>query len=355
MRAYRDNSGAWYIQYRYTTLEGDVKKTCKRGFRTKREAEKWYRDFTEKKNRSCDMPFSSFVEIYIEDMSARLREYTMVTKVYIIKDKILPVFGNKKLNEITAADIREWQSRLICQGYSQTYLRTIQNQLSTIFNYAVRYYGLAENPCRRAGSMGKNKADEMQFWTREEFERFHDCIMDKRIPWLAFEILFWTGMRIGELMALTFADVNLYTKVITVNKSYHRIHGEDVVTPPKTPKSIRKVNIPQFLADDIRDYEESLYEYNPSDRMILLTKNQLEREMARGIKLSGVKRIRVHDLRHSHASLLIEMGFTAKEIAERLGHENIETTLNTYAHLYPNKQAQLADKLNNYYTRETMR
>lgn len=307
MRAYRDGSGAWYIQYRYTTLEGVVKKSCKRGFRTKKEAEEWYRTFLDKENRSCDMLFRAFVEIYIKDMSARLREYTMITKVYIIKDKILPVFGGKKLNQISAADIRAWQSNLIRQGYSPTYLRTIQNQLSTIFNYAVRYYGLAENPCRRAGSMGKNRADEMQFWTREEFEKFHDCIMDKRISWLAFEILFWTGMRIGELMALTFADVDLNTKIITINKSYHRIHGEDVITPPKTPKSNRKVNIPQFLADDIRDYEESLYDYKPSDRMIFVTKGYLERELARGIKLSGVKKIRVHDLRHSHASLLPQL------------------------------------------------
>ena len=200
--------------------------------------------------------------------------------------------------------------------------------------------------------MGKNRADEMKIWTRTEFEQFHDCLMDKRISWLAFEILFWTGIRIGELMALTFADVDLEKKIITINKSYQRLHGKDVITPPKTPKSNRKVNIPQFLADDIRDYEESLYDFDSKDRIICVTKNFLERELVRGVKLSGVKKIRIHDLRHSHASLLIEMGFSPKEIAERLGHENIETTLNTYAHLYPNKQEQLATRLDDFYAEE---
>ncbi len=349
MKAYKDKTGSWYIQYRYKTLEGEVKKSCKRGFKTKREAEEWYREFLLKQSQSCNMLFSTFVDIYLKDMTPRLKLHTMINKEYVIKDKLLPVFGARRMDEITVANIREWQTNLMAKGYSQTYLRSINNQLSTIFNYAVRYYGLKENPCHKAGSMGKNKADEMQIWTRDEFEKFHDCIMDKRISWLAFEILFWTGIRIGELMALTFADVDLEKKVITINKSYQRLKGKDVITSPKTPKSNRKVNMPQFLAEDILDYRESLYDPTPSSRLIPVTKNFLEREMERGVKLSGVKKIRIHDLRHSHASLLIEMGFSPKEIAERLGHENIETTLNTYSHLYPDKQERLAERLNQFY------
>ena len=173
--------------------------------------------------------------------------------------------------------------------------------------------------------------------------------MDKRISWLAFQILFWTGIRIGELLALTFGDVDLDGKVITISKSYQRLKGKDVITPPKTPKSNRRVNIPQFLADDIRDYKESLYAPQPEDRVIPVAKTFLEKEMKRGIKLSGMKKIHIHSLRHSHTSLLIEMGVSPKEIAERLGHENIETTLNTYSHLYPDKQERLAEQLDQFH------
>lgn len=199
--------------------------------------------------------------------------------------------------------------------------------------------------------MGKGKADEMNIWTQEEFQKFADSLMDKSIPWLAFQILFWTGIRIGELLALTFADVDLEKKTIRINKSYQRLRGKDIITEPKTPKSNRVVHIPDFLAADIKDYEESLYDWVPDDRVILVAKTTLEKEMVRGVQLSGVKRIRIHDLRHSHVSLLLELGFSAKEIAERLGHENIETTLNTYAHLYPDKQEKMADRLDACYQR----
>ena len=94
------------------------------------------------------------------------REHTMINKHYIMDDKVLPYFGEKKMNEITPADIRKWQTELINKEYSKTYLKTINNQLSAILNYAVRYYGLKNNPCRTAGSMGKSKADEMSFWTK---------------------------------------------------------------------------------------------------------------------------------------------------------------------------------------------
>lgn len=339
----------WLIQYRYKDWTGKNRKSTKRGFKTKREAEEWYRDFLMKQSQSCDMKFCDFVTMYLDDMRHRLREHTLINKEYIIKDKLIPYFGEKRINEIRVADIRTWQNTLIQQNFSQTYLKTINNQLSAIFNYAVRYYELKDNPCRKAGSMGKAKADEMEIWTKEEFQQFLDCLMDKRISWLAFQILFWTGIRIGELLALTFADVDLDGKIITINKSYQRLKGKDIITRPKTPRSNRKVNIPQFLVEDIQDYKESLYDPQPSDRVIPVAKTFLEKEMQRGMKLSGMKKIHIHSLRHSHASLLIEMGFSPKEIAERLGHENIETTLNTYSHLYPDKQERLADRLDQFY------
>lgn len=355
MKAEKDPAtGKWLIQYRYKDWTGKNKKSTKRGFRTKKEAEEWARNFLLQQTQSCNMLFSDFVSIYLNDMGHRLREHTIINKEYIIRDKLLPYFGAKKLNEITVADIRAWQNTLIEQGYSQTYLKTIHNQISAIFNYAVRYYELRDNPCRKAGSMGKAKADEMLIWTKDEYQAFSDSIMDNRFSWLAFQILFWTGIRIGELLALTFADIDLEKNIITVNKSYQYLNGKDVITPPKTPKSNRKVNIPVFLAEDIQDYKNSLYDLNLTDRVIPISKSKLEKEMQRGVKLSGVKKIRIHDLRHSHASLLIEMGFSPKEIAERLGHENIETTLNTYSHLYPDKQERLANRLDELYKTATL-
>ena len=350
MKAEKDKkTGKWLIQYRYTDWQGKRRKSTKRGFATKREAEEWLRNFLITQKADFDMKFEDFWKMYCADMETRLREHTMRTKKYIVELKILPYFGNKRVNDITAADIRQWQNELIKMGYSPTYLKTINNQLSAIFNYAVRYYGLKSNPCAKAGSMGKSKAEEMDFWTGEEFRKFIDSVMNKRLSYMAFMTLYWTGMRLGELLALNPNDVDLEKRTISITKSYQRFGKKDVITPPKTPKSKRVITIPEFLAADIKDYMDSLYDLQENDRLFPITKYYLEHEMQRGIKESGVKRIRVHDLRHSHASMLIKLGFSPLEIANRLGHEKVETTLNTYAHLYPNKQTKLAERLDSEY------
>lgn len=350
MKAEKDvKTNKWLIQYRYTDWQGNRKKSTKRGFNTKREAEEWVRKFLLTQEVDFNMKFGEFINLYYVDMEVRLRKSTMVTKRYMIDLKIIPYFGKLNMNAIKASNIRTWQNLLIKQGYAPTYLKAINNQLCAIFNYAMQYYNLKENPCSKAGSMGKSKADEMNFWTKDEFLHFADCIMNKRTSYMSFMILYWTGIRIGELLALTLGDVDLQNREITINKSYQRIKGEDIITPPKTAKSIRTISIPLFLVEDLADYISSLYGITDTNRLLPITKTFLEHEMQRGIKESKLKRIRLHDLRHSHASLLIELGFTPLAIADRLGHEKIETTLNTYSHLYPNKQVQLADKLNAEY------
>ena len=199
MKAEKDKkTGKWLIQYRYTDWQGKRRKSTKRGFATKREAEEWLRNFLITQKADFDMKFENFWKMYYADMETRLREHTMRTKKYIVELKILPYFGNKRVNDITAADIRQWQNELIKIGYSPTYLKTINNQLSAIFNYAVRYYDLKSNPCAKAGSMGKSKAEEMDFWTGEEFRRFIDSVMNKRLSYMAFMTLYWTGMRLGD-------------------------------------------------------------------------------------------------------------------------------------------------------------
>lgn len=352
MKAQKDTStGKWKIQYRYTTWDGKVQKSTKRGFQTKREAEEWLREFLQTKQADLNMRFEEFLKLYYADMETRLREHTMKTKRYIIDLKILPYFKDKKMNDIKPNDIREWQNDLIKQGYAETYLKTINNQINAIFNFAVRYYELKSNPCTKAGSMGKSNADEMDFYTKDEFMQFIDHVMDKQISYMAFSVLYWTGMRIGELLALNASDIDFEKNTISINKSYQRLNKRDVITEPKTPKSKRIVSIPKFLAVDLMDYIQSLYGVSGRERIFPVTKSYLTNEMKRGVKNSGVKKIRLHDLRHSHASLLVEMGFSALAIAERLGHERLETTMNTYSHLFPHKQQQIANKLDDEYKR----
>lgn len=154
----KNKKGEWFIQYSFVNWKGERERTTKRGFKTKREAQEWYNRFMAlQKNEFC-MLFEDFVnEIYLPDMKSRLREHTIIQKGYVINLKILPYFGNKKISEITVSDIRKWEKSLIDEGYAPTYLRSIYAQLSAIFNYAMKYYDLKSNPCKKAGSMGKNE------------------------------------------------------------------------------------------------------------------------------------------------------------------------------------------------------
>ena len=226
MRAEKDpKTGKWLIQYRYTDWQGNRKKSTKRGFNTKREAEEWLRGFLSQEARDVDMLFEDFICLYLQDVGHRLREHTMRQKRYMIHDKILPVFGKKKLSEITPVDVRSWQNSLMQQDFSQTYLRSINNQLSAIFNYAVKYYDLPKNPCHKAGSMGKKRAEEMNFWTKPEYLQFAEAIMDKPMAYYAFEVLYWCGIREGELLALTAADIDPGRHTLSVTKSISGSEG----------------------------------------------------------------------------------------------------------------------------------
>ena len=148
----------------------------------------------------------------------------------------------------------------------------------------------------------------------------------------------------AELLALTPADFDFDKETVTINKSYQRLHGEDVITTPKTKKSNRTIKMPHFLCEEMQEYRGMLYGLKKKDRIFTVTKSYLHHEMDRGAKAAGVKRIRIHDLRHSHISLLIDMGFSAVAIADRVGHESIEITYQ-YAHLFPSKQTEMAKRL----------
>ena len=197
MPATRDGK-TWRSQFYYEDWQGVRHKKNKRGFKTKVEAEEWERNFRQQQRKDLDINFENFVEIYFADVENRLRESTIKNKRYVFDLKVTPYFKKKKMCEIKTSDIRAWQNELIKQGYAPTYLKSINNQLAALFNYAVRYYDLKDNPCRKAGSIGKSKADDMEFWTKQEFKQFLPSMDKKPEARMAFMLLYWTGMRIGD-------------------------------------------------------------------------------------------------------------------------------------------------------------
>jgi integrase len=351
MPAYKDETnGTWYAKFAYKDWTGTTKWTTKRGFATKREAVQYEAEFKLHIAGDMDMTFEEFIKLYREERYPRIRESTQVNKDNIIETKILPFFRNKKVVDIKVTDIVKWQNELLSMTnpktgapFSKTYLKSVHNQMNAIMNFAVRFYNLKENPVRKAGSIGCKEAEEMKFWTLDEYKAFSEAIMEDPIAYYCFEVLYWTGLREGELLALTFDDIDLNEKTIAVSKTYQIVKGKETVGPPKTPKGRRVVQIPDALVAELKDYFEMCFDQNTA-RVFPISKSYLNRKMKKGCKLSGVKKIRVHDLRHSHISLLISLGFTPVDIGNRVGHESITITLR-YAHMFPSAQIGMANTL----------
>lgn len=344
---YTESNKSWYAKFNYTDWQGNTKQKLKRGFSRKKDALEFEREFLRKQQTNLSMNFSSFVDLYLEDMASRLRPTTLANKKYMITSKITPYFKNKAMNEIKTSDIRKWQNTLLKENYSATYIKSINNQITAIFNYAVKYYDLSSNPCTKAGSIGKKNSESQNFWTIDEFNNFIKATEKDLIAKTLFTLLYWTGMRIGEALALTKSDIDLDSGIISINKSYTRFDKEDNIYPTKTPKSTRKITIHSELVELLKEYTDKLPYLELSDRLFELSKHTARALLQKYSKQANVKPIRVHDLRHSHASLLIELGFSPFLIAQRLGHEKIETTLQTYSHLYPSKETELINTIEN--------
>ena len=200
--------GTWYTSFPYVDWTGKRCRKLKHGFLTKKEAQNWENHFKLQKANSLDMTFEDFYGIYEADVKPKIRYNTWCTKEHIIKTKILPYFKNLCMRDITPRDIIKWQNMMResinnkGKEYTGTYLKTVQAQLSSIFNHAVRFYELPNNPVRVAGPMGQNESDEMKFWTKEEYMKFIPTMANKTYSYMAFELLYWYGIRLGELRAL---------------------------------------------------------------------------------------------------------------------------------------------------------
>ena len=301
MSAYKDKTqGTWYVSFRYIDWTGKKTQKLKRGFKTKKEALNYEKEFIRKTAADMKMEMGSFIEVYFEDKRKELKENSIRNKQHMMNKHIVPYFGTRKMNEITPADVIQWQNTIQEKGYSKTYERMIQNQLNALFNHAQKIYNLKENPCKKVKKMGKSDANKLEFWTKEEYQKFAEEMMDKPVSYYAFQMLYWTGIREGELLALTPADFDFERGTVKISKTYQRLKGQDVITSPKTKKSNRTIQMPDFLCQEMQEFFKMQYGLKKKDRIFSVTKSYLHHEMDRGAKAAGVKRIRIHDLRHPY-------------------------------------------------------
>lgn len=248
---------------------------------------------------------------------------------------ILPLFGKMKLADITQVKIEEWRGTFFKDGkciYKDSYIHAIRSRLCAVLNFATERHLMDFNPAKHV-KMGVKEASERPVWTVEQYKRFHNEISSNIPEYIAFDVFFWGGLRLGELLALTVSDIDLEKRYIRINKNIYERHGKRIVTTPKTAKSIRNVSISETLCNELREYISKLSDTKPDTTLFSTSKTSLHRKLKTGIEKSGVPRITIHCFRHSHITYLVNKGWSAPVVAARVGHESIYITTH-YMHAY---------------------
>ena len=329
------------------------------GFATKKEARAEYSklilstpdELTEKKE---EVTFKKFIqEIYLPWYKTQVKESTYKNR-YATIEKHFSYFYKMNTDKIEPIHVQNWQLKL-AKNYSPNYVRIIQGMLAIAFDRAI-VLGLAKkNPARMIGNV-KSRKPKIDFWTLDEFQKVISLLYKgdyyEHYLFISFWLLFMTGMRIGEAAALQWSDIDFETGILSINKNlYYKTMTEDKFVEPKTQAGIRDIVIDDDTIKELKEWKEvqqkvlTNCDFVMSYSGIPTSKHTLPRALEKLAELAGVHRIKIHALRHSHASLLISMGENPLIIKDRLGHEKIQTTLGTYGHLYPNSNFEVAKKL----------
>ncbi len=342
MPVYKDEKrNTWYCKFYYKDYTGTRKQKCKRGFARKSDAAAYERDFLLRLSGSADVTFKTLRESYIDYKRTRVKASTLRNLEYCLTGQIAPYFDNKSIRDISPADVLSWQNELIKSNRKETTINKINSRLVDVFNYAVKYFGLPKNPCIENIGKQKRDADSIDFWTLEEYREFisHVSAIEYR---MIYELLFYTGMRIGELRALTLSDLDFDKNTIQINKTLPRCTDE--ATTPKTLNSFRTISVPSEVMAHLKEYTKRIYDLTNTNRLFFMEYQTIARCKNDVCSKHNIRQIRIHDFRHSHVSLLINLDCSIMMIADRIG-DTPATVQSTYAHLYPEKKDAVLEKL----------
>lgn len=348
----KTKEGIYYYSIRYKDKNGNViqKKSQNSKWKTKREVREAINVFLDSINKkeSSKMSYNDLHCLFINEKSNVCKQRTITTYEEAHKYHISKFFGEMLISEITTEDIIRWQNNLLKTKYKNSYLKTLQDIFKRVLLWGIKNDYLKQNPykCERAKRHEIKK--EMDIFTPDDYSKFKSVIEDNMWA-IVFDVLYWTGIRKGELMALRFRDINLNDSEITVSKTYDTRNR--ITTPPKTSNSYRTVVIPTSLKENLSNYieeQKNIIGYN--DDLFLfgfhkpLPPSTLDNRKIKYCKMAGVDLIRIHDFRHSHVSLLINDGIDDFVISKRLGHSR-DMVNNTYGHMFKNRGKEVINTL----------
>jgi len=355
MAVYKDKErGTWYIRTRIVKHDGTYKEITKRGYRTKADA--LQHEQTIKATiieHTAFVSFQDLVSIYLMEMEQKNSGSTYGQRLHDTNKYLLPYFKTKKIQQIKPIDVKNWHTYIKeTYQFSNSTLRRLHATLSAILTCGMKYYNLSINAATIAGGfiLPKEHKNTVHFWEEHEFKQFY-AVIDELKYQCIFLLFYYSGLRSGELCALQWDDLN--SNILSISKSLTRTYENNkyrtCIGPTKTRKN-REVLLPKFLIKKLNLYKNycktefpsfsnSFYMFGNKDSF--LSTSTLQRRFDKHVKTSKVPKIKIHDLRHSHASYLINKNANIVLISERLGHINPTETLNTYSHLFPSKQNEL--------------
>lgn len=346
----------------YVDIDGNPHRYHKRGFATAEEAKEWERTFLigAKNIISSEITFGELFSLFIESKQGKIKDKSISDFKNIANNHILPFWRDVKLSKIDLNQIEKWQTGLLNKKYkynknakkeySNSRIILIQTRFKQVLKYGITRGYIKDTKIGMFKSVKRTDEikKEMLFWQPNEFYQFISCVDD--VVYIAFfNVLYWCGLRLGEALALNWSDVDLDKKIIYVRKSYSKYDHK--VSSPKTSNSNRNVLIPNQCLEALSKLNEKHKKYIGfnKERFLFdfikpLDENTIRRNKNKWCQEANVKQIRIHDFRHSHVSLLINLGFSPFDIAKRLGH-TVEMVNNVYGHWFTDAQQNMVDKL----------
>lgn len=362
-------------------LTGKEIETRKRGFNTKKEAQRYYTNarlqFEDNQYSIKKVPNITFAEVYqdwLEIYSKGIEKSTLNKISNVFRIHILPIFGNKIIKYITSKDLQKAVNHWY--DYSASYRRYF-NYCCKVFNHAIAYDYMETNPKDKVilpkAKLHESTKTTANYYTRDELEQFlsyaeQDAKSIGHSTWYVFfRVLSFTGLRRGEALALTWNDINFNDGTLSVNKAVKREKNNRLyIGSPKTKGSNRVITLDNKTMEILRKWKTEQaklllgFGYNvtsPNQFMFSNKKNSLYTVNSPNNRLEAIckkfdfKQINLHGFRHTHCSLLFEAGVPMKDVKERLGHADIQTTMNIYTHVTQasrDKSAQLFAKYANF-------
>lgn len=270
MSVYRQPDYAWMVEFLHQAENDESQWITKEGFATRREARQWEQNFRPEKNGGNDMLFRNLVQAYCNDRVRRIRKRTFEAKKELIETKLLPYLGEKRICDMTSADILAWQGELAGQ-ITRDDFRTVCKQLVDILDYGVHFSWLPKNPARFISNTQPRQESKIEPRCDEEYQKLAGIIADERIAHCCREVLSWSGIRAEELLALTAGDINLKRRTITISKAFQTIDDGVLAAEPKPLKTRRKAIIPSFLCDELREYIRTRPKMKRKDKLFPIT------------------------------------------------------------------------------------